>query len=153
MHSAKYVSAISSRGVTRGLSLLGLFIYKYVADVSFVTVSCRTFDQGFVSQTMTTFVIECINNSIKALLKYFIRYCVSIVALKLIIICKYIHAIYILYTYFITCLLTSDYVQYVWKCIGGLIPIPIPCRYSCMMELSTAMLPVSSHSLSLALQW
>jgi len=51
MHSAKYVSAVSSRGVTHGLSLLGLFIYKYVADVSFVTVSCRTSIHGFVSHT------------------------------------------------------------------------------------------------------
>ena len=48
--SAKYVSAVSSRGVTHGLSLLGLFIYKYIADTSFVTVSCRTSVQGFVSQ-------------------------------------------------------------------------------------------------------
>ena len=98
LHSAKYVSAVSSRGVTHGLSLLGLFIYKYVADVSFVTVSCRTSDQGFVSQTMTTFVIACIKYSIKALLKYFIRYYVSTVALKLIILCKYIHVMYCIRT-------------------------------------------------------
>ena len=50
MCSAKYVSAISSRGVTHGLSLLGLFIYKYIADTSFVTVSCRTSIHGLVSE-------------------------------------------------------------------------------------------------------
>ena len=60
VHSAKYVSAVSSRGVTHGLSLLGVFIYKYLADTSFVTVSCRrrTSAQGFVSQQMTTKVLE-----------------------------------------------------------------------------------------------
>ena len=52
VHSAKYVSAVSSRGVTHGLSLLGVFIYKYIADTSFVTVSCRSSAQGFVSQQM-----------------------------------------------------------------------------------------------------
>ena len=58
VHSAKYVSAVSSRGVTHGLSLLGVFIYKYLADTSFVTVSCRTSAQGFVSQQMATKVLE-----------------------------------------------------------------------------------------------
>ena len=64
IHSAKYVSAVSSRGVTHGLSLLGLFIYKYVADVSFVTVSCRTSIQGFVSLTMCTYVSDCTGTQI-----------------------------------------------------------------------------------------
>ena len=63
-HSTKYVSAVSSRGVTHGLSLLGLFIYKYVADVSFVTVSCRTSIQGFVSLTMCTYVSDCTGTQI-----------------------------------------------------------------------------------------
>ena len=50
--SAKYISAVSSRGVTHGLSLLGLFIYKYIADTSFVTVSCRTSIHGLVSELL-----------------------------------------------------------------------------------------------------
>ena len=58
MHSTKYISAVSSRGVTHGLSLLGVFIYKYLADTSFVTVSCRTSAQGFVSQQMATNVLQ-----------------------------------------------------------------------------------------------
>ena len=47
--SAKFNSTVSSRGAIHGLSLLSLFIYKYLADVTFTIVSCRVTDTDFVS--------------------------------------------------------------------------------------------------------
>ena len=47
--SARFNSTVSSRGSIHGLSLLGLFIYKYLADASFITISCRITDTDFVS--------------------------------------------------------------------------------------------------------
>ena len=48
LHSARYISAISSRSALHGLSLLGLFVYTYIADTSFLIASCRVTDTGFV---------------------------------------------------------------------------------------------------------
>ena len=48
-HSARCISAISSRSALHGLSLLGLFIYTYIADTSFLIASCRVTNNGFVS--------------------------------------------------------------------------------------------------------
>lgn len=45
---AKFNSTVSSRGAIHGLSLLSLFIYKYLADVTFTIVSCRVTDTDFV---------------------------------------------------------------------------------------------------------
>jgi hypothetical protein len=38
---ARFNSTISSRGAIHGLSLLGLFVYKYLADTTFIMGSCR----------------------------------------------------------------------------------------------------------------
>ena len=47
--SARFNSTVSSRGSIHGLSLLSLFIYKYLADASFTTIGCRIKDTDFVS--------------------------------------------------------------------------------------------------------
>ena len=46
--SARYISAVSSHSALHGLSLLGLFFYVYTANASFLIVSCRVTDEGYV---------------------------------------------------------------------------------------------------------
>ena len=47
--SARFNSTISSRGAIHGLSLLGLFVYKYLADTTFIMGSCRVTTDDLVS--------------------------------------------------------------------------------------------------------
>ena len=47
--SARFNSTVSSRGSIHGLSLLSLFIHKYLADTSFTTISCRVTNTDLVS--------------------------------------------------------------------------------------------------------
>ena len=54
--SARYVSAISSRSALHGLSLLSLFIYVYTANASFLIVSCRVIDGGYV-RTVKSYIL------------------------------------------------------------------------------------------------
>lgn len=48
--SARYVRALSNRSALKGITFLSLFIYKYIADTSFIFISCLATNFGLVFQ-------------------------------------------------------------------------------------------------------
>ena len=58
LYSAKYLKGFARHSALKGITTLSLFVYKYVADTSFIFLSCVTTDLGFVSHMM--FRVWCV---------------------------------------------------------------------------------------------
>ena len=48
--AARCVQFFSNRSALKGITFLSLFVYKYIADASFLLISCQSTDIGFVYQ-------------------------------------------------------------------------------------------------------
>ena len=48
--SARRIKLLSNHSALKGITFLSIFVYKYIADTSFILISCSTYEEyGFVS--------------------------------------------------------------------------------------------------------
>jgi len=56
--SARCLKALSNRSALSGITLLSLFVYKYVADTSFTLLNCSRLDNDWVNSNKTVITIH-----------------------------------------------------------------------------------------------
>ena len=49
VYRVRFIKRLSNRSALKGITFLFLFIYKYIADTSFILISCNNTRFGLVS--------------------------------------------------------------------------------------------------------
>lgn len=55
---ARFIRALSERSALRGITFLFLIIYKYLADASFIFVSCTYLDPRLVGKILYSAILK-----------------------------------------------------------------------------------------------
>lgn len=58
-HRARFIKPLGNRSALKGITFLFLFIYKYIADTSFILISCNNTSFGLVSHTIVCLLLLC----------------------------------------------------------------------------------------------